>query len=262
MKKIILSAAVIACSFMFGQQITLEHTFPLDENIYVFPNGNDIVFVARGNGNTINIYNSAYALIKTVNVPIPNGNPLDFFPNYDMNFLVTKHIFNNDDKLEFIVSASQATPLGSIRTLYIVNEDGIIIKAFNTIPNFSWNRDLKIFHDNTSNTNKMIISNYDNNNYKIFREVYILPSTTLSVNEIQSKGKQLSAFPIPTNEVLNIINPSNGSSMVTIYDMTGKQVINKAFSSMDHQISVNVESLPKGTYLYKIGEVSSKFIKN
>lgn len=256
-----LSAAVIACSFMFGQQITLEHTFPLNENVFAFPNGNDIIYVAPGNGNTINIYNSAYALIKTVNVTLPDGYTFDFNPRYDIDFLVTKHIFNNDDKLEFIVGGVLLTPQ-TRRKLYIVNEDGVIIKDFITYPSFSWDRDFKIFHDNTSNTNKMIITNYDFNNYKIFREVYTLPTTSLSVNEIQSKKQQLSAFPIPTNKVLNIINPSNGSSTVTIYDMTGKQVINKSFSSMDHQISVNVESLPKGTYLYRIGEVSSKFIKN
>ncbi|AZB11471.1 T9SS C-terminal target domain-containing protein [Chryseobacterium sp. G0162] len=261
MKKIMLSAAIMACSFMFAQQITLEHTFPISENVDVFPNGNDIIFVAKGNGNTINIYNSSYVLVKTVNVPIPSGYIFEFYPSSDTNFQVTKHIFNNDDKLEFVVSAKILTNQQPSRKLYIVNEDGTIIKDFTTNPNTSWTGDFNIFHNNASNTNKIIITNVDNND-NLFREVYTLPSTTLSVNEIQSKGKQLSAFPIPANKVLNIINPSNGSSTVTIYDMTGKQVINKSFGSMDHQVSVNVESLPKGSYFYKIGEASSKFIKN
>ncbi len=256
-----LSAAIMACSFMFGQQITLEHTFALGENVDVFPNGSDIIFASKGNGNTINIYNSAYTLVKTVNVPIPNGYIFEFYPSSDTNFQVTKYIFNNDDKLEFVVSAKFLTSTQPTRKLYVVNEDGIIIKDFTTNPNTSWTGDYNIFHNAASNTNKMIITNVDNND-NLFREVYTLPSTTLSLSEIQSKGKQLSAFPIPANKTLNIINPSNGNNTVIIYDMTGKQVVNKSFGSMDSQISVNVENLPKGTYLYKIGESSAKFIKN
>ncbi|WES98814.1 T9SS type A sorting domain-containing protein [Chryseobacterium arthrosphaerae] len=262
MKKIMLSAAIIAGGLIFAQQITLDHTFPLGENVSVFPNGsNDIVYTAKGTGNILKIYNSAYSLVKTINVPVTSGYELEFYPSSDEPFMVSKYVFNTDDKLEFIVCfRSIANP--SYRKMIIINEDGNIVKDFTTIPDFSWGGTYHVFHDPVSNSNKMMVVKFGNNGPGVF-EVFSLPSnSTLSLKEVADKGKELSAFPIPANKVLNIINPSNGSSTVTIYDMTGKQVINKSFGSMNNQISVNVENLPKGTYFYKIGEKMSKFLKN
>ncbi|MBN9312318.1 MAG: hypothetical protein J0I53_04620 [Chryseobacterium sp.] len=37
---------------------------------------------------------------------------------------------------------------------------------------------------------------------------------------------------------------------------------NKSFIKNEKRISVNVENLPKGVYIYKIGDLSSRFIKN
>lgn len=79
-------------------------------------------------------------------------------------------------------------------------------------------------------------------------EVYALPTSVLAAKEIQA-GSKLSAFPVPTNKILNVMNP-------------GKLVTNKSFSASEGKISINVENLPKGTYVYKIGNLSSKFTKN
>ena len=92
-------------------------------------------------------------------------------------------------------------------------------------------------------------------------EVYQLPTSSLSSKEIQTKGK-LSAFPVPANKTLNIINPNNGTNVVEIYDASGKLFINKSFPKNENRISVDVENLTKGAYTYKIGNQSAKFIKN
>ncbi|GEM_PF-1154406 len=83
------------------------------------------------------------------------------------------------------------------------------------------------------------------------------------LNVIDNASKQkIKAFPIPTNKTLNIINPQNGANKIEIYDMSGKLILNKIFNSSDNKISIDVENIPKGNYIYKIGDLSSKFIKN
>ncbi len=257
MKKIMLSVAIMATSFMFGQ-ITLQHTFPINENVVPFTKDNGMIYATKGTGNTIKIYNSSFALIKTINVPVPNG-----YMMYDISndsFDISKHVFNNDDKLEFIVGVKTPTSSGVYVKMLLINEDGTLIKDFTTNSNFSWSGGYSVFHDSVSNTNKLIIGHYNVNN-EILKEVYELPTTALSAKEVQSKSK-LSAFPIPTNKILNIMNPTNGSNMINVYDISGKLVLNKAFSNSDNNITIDVENLPKGTYIYKIGDTSSKFIKN
>ena len=76
------------------------------------------------------------------------------------------------------------------------------------------------------------------------------------------KKNKLSAFPIPTNKTLTIINPENGANTIEVFDTSGKLVINKSFGISEDKISIDVESLPKGSYIYKVGNLSSKFMKN
>lgn len=263
MKKIMLSVAIVATSFMSGQ-ITLQNTFTIGERVVPFTKDNNMLYFTKGTGNTIKIYNSSYTLIKTVNVPVPNGYTISpYYPDLTQDpFDISKHIFNNDDKLEFIVGVktSIATPPGIYTKMLLINEDGLLIKDFTNNPSFSWDGSYKVFHDPISNTNKLIVS-HNNDNHESLHEVYELPTTALSAKEVQSKSK-LSAYPIPTNKILNIMNPSNGSNMVNVYDISGKLVLNKSFSNADNNITIDVENLPKGTYFYKIGDTSSKFIKN
>lgn len=85
--------------------------------------------------------------------------------------------------------------------------------------------------------------------------------TYLNVLDNSSKQK-VQAYPNPTNKILNIINLQNGTNKIEVYDTTGKLILNKMFNSSDNKISVDVEHLPKGNYIFKIGDLSSKFIKN
>lgn len=265
MKKIILSVAIVATNLVFSQQITLQNTFTLGERAFAFAKGNDMVYVTKGNGNNkLNIYNSAYVLTKTVDVPLPTGYALDFW--YDAgqyNYSISRHIFNSDDKLEFVVSAKKASatsPNGFHDKLLLINEEGILIKDFTPNVNISHTGQYDIYHDAVSNTNKIIIENIDINNNPFF-EVYGLPTSVLASKEIQKVNK-LIAFPIPTSKILNITNPENGSNKVEIYDTSGKLILNKTFGAVENNIAIDVENLVKGTYFYKIGELTSKFVKN
>ena len=220
------------------------------------------------NNNTIKIYNADYSLRKTVNVPFPaNYNNLWLGGNYydGSPYSISKHIFNTDDKYEFMIEASyyDAVNQTSGHKLLLINEDGQLIKDFHPNAGTVNFYDLYyVFHDATVNKNKLIVENIVNGDgNKDQFDVYSLPTSELTTKEIQSQNK-LSAFPIPTNKILNIINPQNRANKIEIYDTTGKLILNKMFNSSDNKISIDVEHLPKGNYIYKIGDLSSKFIKN
>ena len=84
------------------------------------------------------------------------------------------------------------------------------------------------------------------------------PLSTENIN----KEIKLSAYPIPTNKILNILNPKNGASKIEIFDTNGKLILNKGIVNSENTISLDVTNLPKGIYIYKIGDSRSKFIKN
>ncbi|UQB67352.1 T9SS type A sorting domain-containing protein [Epilithonimonas zeae] len=266
MKKLLFSVAIVAANFAFGQ-ITLEHSFPAG-NVRTYSNENEMFYVAyASNENTLSIYNSDYSLRKLVNIPLPSnygevwigGN---FFEG--SYYSISKHIFNLDDKYEFMLSTYYFDNANqkAYKKLLLINEDGQLLKDFT--PNagtVNFNDNYFVFHDSTTNKNKLQVENYINEPYGYQFDIYSLPTSELTTKEINSLTK-LSAFPIPTNKTLNIINPQNGANKVEVYDVSGKTVVSKSFNINENRISINVENLPKGTYVYKIGNVSSKFIKN
>lgn len=221
------------------------------ETAKVYKNENQtFYFTTKFESNIINIYNSDYSLYKTINVQSPMGFSTVSFPTADnFDFVISKHIFNNDDKLEILIAF-----YGNEQYRFqVINEDGVIIKNFD---NTYYDYDIELFTDKTVNKNKLVLLNTANAS-----EVYTLPSSSLASKEIEYQ-RTLSAFPIPTNKILNVFNPGNGANKVEIYDASGKMVVSKSFNINENRISVDVENLPKGNYIYKIGNLSSKFIKN
>lgn len=251
MKKLLFSAAVMATGLAFGQ-ITLEHSFPEGETATIYKDETNTFYITiQRNSEIVKIYNSDYSLYKTFTLNIPSGFTSVSYPEADQfQFTTSKYVFNNDDKLEIFITYNGN---GGESKLQIVNEDGVLIKDFDG--NF-YDWDIALFTDKTINKNKLVLLT-TNNVY----EVYQLPTSSLSSKEIQTKGK-LSAFPVPANKTLNIINPNNGTNVVEIYDASGKLFINKSFPKNENRISVDVENLTKGAYTYKIGNQSAKFIKN
>lgn len=258
MKKTLFSVAIIATNFVFGQ-ITLEKTYP-SENLQVYTNSTETYYYSVGEDlTTIKIYNADYTLKKEFSPIIPTGYKI-WVSNYD-NFTLSKNIFNSDNLLELVVIMrtfdSNTNSYSDIIRIY--NEDGVLVKDFGDGYYMEDFFNFHVFHDNTTNTNKLRLSKGTYMNQTT--EIYNLNTTSLASKEIQSHNK-LSAFPIPTNKILNIINPQNGVNKIEVYDTSGKLILNKMFNSSEDKISLNVEHLPNGNYIYKIGDLSSKFIKN
>ena len=238
--------STIITSYAFGQ-ITLEKTYS-SENLQVYTNSTETFYYSVGqNLSTIKIYNADYTLKKQFTL----ASPVDI-SSYD-NFILSKNIFNTDNLLE-IVTTSGNYPNYSIK---IYNEDGILVKDFGTGYQFDDEFDFHVYYDSNSNKNKLRLFKSSSNS----TEIYNLSTNSLTTKEITDKNK-LTAFPIPTNKILNIVNPNNGNNSLQVYDENGKIVINKLFTNSEKTISLDVEFLPKGIYIYKIGNINSKFLKN
>ncbi|WP_209390454.1 T9SS type A sorting domain-containing protein [Chryseobacterium sp. RR2-3-20] len=263
MKKILVSVALVAINFVFSQ-VNLEHSFADNENVFVYNKDNSTQYVSMTPDNKIKIYDSNYSLQKTIIVPITSDYGMFYSGYFGANtFFMSKHIFNNDNKYEFMVEVYKKSSFGGAEffKLLLINEDGNLIKDFHPTPSIKQSSEsYEVYHDNVNNVNKLMIRNRVNgfdNQY----DVYSLPTTTLTTRAIQLQNK-LSAFPIPTNKILNVINPENGANKVQIYDTSGKLIMTKSFTPNENKIAIDVEVLTKGMYIYKIGDLSSKFIKN
>ncbi len=255
MKKLLLSTAVLAANFIFGQ-ITLEKTYS-SENLQVYTSAAETFYYSVGeNLTSVKIYNANHSLKSQFSPTIPTGYSMNISYN---NFILSKHIFNTDNLLEIMVAFTKfdTTSGYNISKVVIFNENGQIVKDFGDGYNFEDDNDSRVYHDNTTNTNKLKLYKFSTGS----TEIYNLQTTTLAAQEVQSKSK-LSAFPVPANKVLNIMNPGNEAGKVQIFDTTGKLLINKSFSANENNIAIDVEALAKGMYIYKIGDLSSKFIKN
>lgn len=254
MKKLLLFIAIIATNFTFGQ-ITLEKNYA-NEEIQSYSNASETFYYTvcwNSPVKPIKIYNSDHTLKKQFTPTIPSGyNSMTIRSYSDCNFL-SKNIFNTDDLLEIVVAFGD----NNSYRIVIFNEDGIIVKDFGDSYAFTDEFDFYVYHDNTSNKNKLRLYNTSTNS----TEIYNLNSSSLALKEIKSKNK-LSAYPIPTNNILNIENPDNGANNIEVYDTNGKMIATKSFNNSENIISLNVEKLPQGIYIYKIGNLSSKFTKN
>lgn len=262
MKKLLFSVATfIATNFIYGQ-IDLEKSFAFaqyNDLINHYTNENELYyFSTNSTDKTIKIYDSSYVLVKTVNIPVMKDY---YIYQPDRNLRITKKVFNTDDKFEFLVMLSSRLDLPNHFKLIVFNEDGDLIKDFNTDKNISYLGRYEIFHDPINNVNKILINQIENQKNEIFAEVYKLSTSTLNMNDIKTKNN-LKAFPIPTNKVLNVVNPQNNSNVLEVYDMNGKLIKKQSFMNYENSISVDVESLPKGMYIYRVGDLSSKFLKN
>lgn len=260
MKKTLFYVATLFVTNFVSGQLTLEHSFPSNQAVNVFNDGEKVYYFITKFGevgvpgesrNTIHIYNSDYSLYRTITFPWDTSydSGIGFMGDYG----ISKYVFNTDDKFEFIVfTLNNSTQQ---KKHFILNEDGEIIKD---LSNYRTSYD--IYHDSLNNVNKIKLNKIDSSIAGVY-EIYLLPTTELTTKEIQRTNK-LSAFPIPTNKILNVVNPKNGAYKIEIFDTSGKLVLNKNFAGSENKISVDVENLPKGIYVYKIGDLSSKFIKN
>lgn len=94
-------------------------------------------------------------------------------------------------------------------------------------------------------------------------ERILVNSTITGIKE--SVSNSLNVYPNPVNDVLTLDLKSNGSTVITICDITGKTIERNIINTSNIKFNLNVSGLASGSYLIKIennGTASQqKFIK-
>lgn len=88
----------------------------------------------------------------------------------------------------------------------------------------------------------------------------IVPAITLNtdifvnVKETAANSKELSAYPNPTNNLLNIslAEAPKGNVNVAVYDIVGKLVKSEVVSTTSKNFTVNTTDMNNGTYIFKL----------
>jgi len=257
MKKIIftLISTILITSLSFSQA-TLEHSYISKnwnyENTNAFKTETGLNFYTLDSSTgTLLIYNNSHNLIKTINIVIPNGYTLNSL------FFITDKLFNTDSLIEFIISFRSSNGLDDILTL--INENETILQQFG-------NKHVAYIFKVTNEEFKLItLSNPftapTSNNFDY--DVYSLPGSTLNVSKIKFTKNLFFGFPNPTESKINITNNLEHGENATleVFDVNGKKVMKKNVTGDDNKITLNVNELSNGMYIYKLKGETNRFIK-
>ena len=235
---------MLAIATGMSGQISLEHSFVNNDNIekgsYVFYINNTAHFFTTNQTNmSINIYDNNYDLEHTINISAPTG--YDIIKNI---FLMSDHLFDTDNGIEFIVLLNNSTTYE--KKLLLIDDNGSIVIDFGD----------KLFsYLIYSNPDYKLVINHQNG-----YDVYSLPGS-LSVQQQTIYNRSIVTFPVPTNGQLHIRNAlgDGEGSVLYIYNLAGQMLMQKEVEGSN--INVDVSGLPSGNYIYKIGGYTGYFIK-
>ena len=167
--------------------------------------------------------------------------------------IVASYLFNSNSKIEFILR-SQHPQQSSISNFKLFDDEGTLL--------FDFGRTIGIELFKTANNEYKFIAQYEYGPWEFSYKVYSL-SGTLSVDQESLLNKSVVLFPNPTSETLNIKNLKiNGKeTILEIFTIQGKKVFSKKIKQNQAEITVNISHLNNGMYIYKIGDLSNKFLK-
>ena len=249
MKRLLLLLTIAFYATVQGQ-ITLEHTYHCQGGAFnnypgtfaFFAGGSMKYYTTNADTNELKIYDASHNLMNTINVNIMSGYKIKTL------FLITDHLFNSDDNLEYIIVSYNQTAHTYNMSLY--DETGQNIFDFGN----HWEA-FVIKQDDT--TYKLMTTDVnDARDYNIWS----LPGTLSAVQE-QTYLKGF-AYPVPASRSIHIANYSvsmRGSNLY-IYNMNGKLVLQRAILNKN-DLNVDISGFSNGTYIYKIGDMQGKFVK-
>jgi hypothetical protein len=210
-----------------------------------------------GASSKIKIYNSDYSVYKeTTLTSIPSDKAIDqneyntdlFLNPYGV--FATKHLFNSDDKIEFLV-LSWCMMCSSGYSMQLVDEDGTLLQNFG-VKNYA-----KIVQT-TDNKLKLLVGL---NSTDSVTSIYTLPGTLSSVS-LKSATVSDSPYPNPasTTVTLPYSIASGTTTTMSIYNTKGLLIEQKTIDSVFDKILLNVSSYEPGTYIYTYNGISNRFI--
>lgn len=99
--------------------------------------------------------------------------------------------------------------------------------------------------------------------YNSFEIKAIAASELLSNERDVLKDSDITVFPNPAKNLLNVVSESQQIKSVEIIDLNGRIIKTKKINS--NNISIEIESIESGVYILKVnneaGNISKKFIK-
>ncbi len=95
------------------------------------------------------------------------------------------------------------------------------------------------------------------------RMVYVKlanPYYSIGVNNLQ-QSKNISLYPNPNNGIATIEHTANKKEMLTIYNMLGETVYQNNWLPSQTQQMIDINKLPSGLYIMRLGDCEMKFVK-
>lgn len=252
----LLFASILLPTISFAQ-LNLERTYTtstvgsLDTYFFTFYTESGLNYFTYDEvTQEIKIYNENHLLIKSFTAPIP----VDYIVSGC--WFVTDKLFNSNNSVEFLFSIYSNSD--SINNKIILFDDN-----GNNIQDFA-DRSYAGISKTSNNEYKLILreSKYTNGIKSAVLDVYSLPGT-LSLEQDQLLSANFVTYPNPTSSIITIKSSKtfNKDSILQVFDIGGKKVIEKKLTEGNKDISVDVTTLNSGLYVYKINDVTGKFIK-
>lgn len=238
MNKNVLVAIVLTIGVLglgsVNAQINLLHTFEYDDDGNT-PSANGMKDISRDDMDFSGyiywnkIYNEDFSLRKTIDIPAaPSGY---VYGNSNLRY-VSKKLFNQDDKLEFLISFR-----GNNNDIFgVYNEDGILLKEF-TGNDYSIRLTPKGEY-------RLTISN----EYGGTQEIYSLPGKLSVASSVTKKATEL-AYKLRPGE----------TATMKIYDAKGRLIDTKQVDYVFNKILLNTTNYSRGVYVYEINGLAKKF---
>jgi len=250
MKYSIVLFFVFSTSVSHGQ-VTLEHTYPFSSIRFELVDSNEVKFFYFS-GDTVIIFNADHSIYKTVK--LPNFGNIQSYRK--INFL-SRHLFNLDDKLEFL---AEAYP----NNVAVINEDGEIEfecdGCWGNYPLASGSDAIPLSVVNTQLGTKLIL--HDSHGTTT---VYSLPGKLAGCSTAKSgvdapsiaggNSFPTSAYPNPSNGQMRIsyklpLGVSTGE--LVILSTEGIEVKRYRVGDGFNDILVEKSDLASGSYFYKL----------
>ncbi len=246
-------------SAMSGNKTSLTYSlFDVYETIYSSKVVKYILFDSRDN--SLKIFNLDYSLYKSLTITPPSGYM------YSSMVLASTKLFNNDDKVEFIICYTMKRTNNSDTTIMkLYDEDLTIVKDFGNYTSAY----VVVTSDSKfklrASLFSVVYTKYPTDyNYSYKMDIYSLGGT-VPVNYGSLKSTELaSPYPNPAETVINLTYKLDGnqSTLMRIYNSNGQLFEQKQINSAFDRILLNVQSYPSGIYYYEYNGVSNKFIVN
>lgn len=274
MKPIILLFCITWISSGYAQ-IFPEHTYvtndwPAFNNSFPGDDGN-MDFYMMGT-NTVDLYDGeTHVLYKSMPRPMSYTGTANNYINYTDPagtpvFFISKHLFNDDDLIEFVTCIQYFNPFGngvSAPKVVISNEEGTILYQI-------YDRYAPRLVKTGDDSYKLLVSLGHAGTSSMFGSgsieinVYSIPGTlSLGQQEAYLARESFQAYPNPTSNRITISNsqPLPENAELKVYDMSGNQIQSQTVAAGTIDIIVDASQLATGVYVYKINGVTGKFIK-